>query len=302
MSGPLARIGRVAVTEWGLALRSRRALVVTLLFLAVSCLVMYCTISIFAALEREVVTALRLPPSATTGAVSMALWKSPIFVRIMDHFAGNSLVFADIRGRHPILLAYAMFLFQIVPLLTLLVSASRVADDVRNGTARYWLVRVTRTEWSLGKFFGEALMLAAAMGVGALAAWGVVLCRLPAADGLRTLPGIVDWTVRAWMYAIAWLGLFLGLSHVVKSGGKAMALGILSLLGAAAWSLMLENASGLSDCLSGLTHLDVLVPEASWPLLWRRSPSAVLQGAVQLAALAFLYLALGAAIFRRRDV
>ena len=73
MSGPLARIGRVAVTEWGLALRSRRALVVTLLFLAVSCLVMYCTISIFAALEREVVTALRLPPSATTGAVSMAL-------------------------------------------------------------------------------------------------------------------------------------------------------------------------------------------------------------------------------------
>ena len=81
-----------------------------------------------------------------------------------------------------------------------------------------------------------------------------------------------------------------------------MALGILSLLGAAAWSLMLENASGLSDCLSGLTHLDVLVPEASWPLLWRRSPSAVLQGVVQLAALAFFYLALGAAVFRRRDV
>ena len=302
MSGPLARIGRVAVTEWGLALRSRRALVVTLLFLAVSCLVMYCTISIFAALEREVVTALRLPPSATTGTVSMALWKSPIFVRIMDHFAGNSLVFADIRGRHPILLAYAMFLFQVVPLLTLLVSASRVADDVRNGTARYWLVRVTRTEWSLGKFFGEALMLAAAMGVGALAAWGVVLCRLPAADGLRTLPGIVDWTVRAWMYAFAWLGLFLGLSHIVKSGGKATALGILALLGAVAWSLMLKNIAENVTGFGWVGHLDALVPRSVWTCLWRRSPAVVLQGVVHLAALAFLYLSLGAAVFRRRDI
>ena len=302
MSGALARVARVAVTEWATALRSRRALVVTLLFVAVSGVVMYGTISIFAALEQEVVTALRLPASSTTGSVSMALWKSPIFVRIMDHFANNSLVFADIRGRHPILLAYAMFLFQIVPLLTLLVAAPRVADDVRNGTARYWLLRVTRTEWSLGKFFGEALMLAAAMTAGALAAWVTTLCRLPVADGLRMLPGVLDWTARAWAYAFAWLGLFLGLSHVVKSGGKATALGILALMGAAAWGLMLRNvADGVPGC-GWASHLDSLVPNAAWTLLWRRSPSAVLQGVVHLGALAFLYLGLGAAVFRGRDV
>ena len=41
MSGALARIGRVAVTEWAVAVRSRRALVVTLLFLAtLLCLIM----------------------------------------------------------------------------------------------------------------------------------------------------------------------------------------------------------------------------------------------------------------------
>lgn len=299
MSGAFARVARVAVTEWGLALRSRRALVVTLLFVAVSGLVMYCTISLFAALEQEVAAALRLPPSSSTGSVSMALWKSPIFVRIMDHFANSSLVFADIRGRHPILLAYAMFLFQIVPLLTLLVSVSRVADDVRSGAARYWLVRVTRAEWSLGKFVGEALMLVTAMSVGALAAWGVVLCRLPVADGLGLLPGVFDWTMRAGVYAFAWLGLFMGLSHVVKSGGKAMALGILALLAATVWTPLLNVMQG---SLPGLSHLDVLVPGASWSLLWRRSPSALLEGVVHLTALAFLYLGLGAAFFRRRDV
>ena len=41
MSGAISRITRVAVTEWAVAVRSRRALVVTLLFLAVSGGLMY---------------------------------------------------------------------------------------------------------------------------------------------------------------------------------------------------------------------------------------------------------------------
>ena len=302
MSGALARVWHVAEMEWSLAVRSRRALVTTLLFVAVAIGVMYATISAFTAVEQQLVQSLGLPESETPGAALMALWKSKPFVRFMEHLSQGSLMFADIRGRHPLLLVYAVFLFQIVPLLTLLVSASRVADDVRSGAARYWLVRVSRTEWSLGKFFGEALMLALAMGVGALAAWVLMICRLSAADGLSMLPGILDWTVRAWAYAFAWLGLFLGLSHIVKSGGKATALGILALLGAAMWSLALRN---LAENVSGFGwagHLDVLVPNSAWTLLWRRSPAVVLQGVVHLGALAFLYLGLGAAAFRRRDV
>lgn len=302
MSGPLARIVRVAVTEWNLAVRSRRALVVTLLFLAVSGGLMYMMISSFAALEQTLVETLNLPGGGETGSVSMTLWKSKPFVRMVEHFAGSSLVFADIRGRHPILLAYAMLVFQCVPLLTLLVAAPRVADDLRSGAARYWFVRVTRAEWSLGKYLGEALMMATAMLAGALAAWGVVLFRLPAADGVPMLAGIFDWTLRAWGYSLAWLGLFLGLSHIVRSGGKATALGVLALLGAAAWGLMLKNVAEGVDCLSWASHLDVFVPGSAWALLWRRSPAVLLQGVVHLLALAFLYLGLGAAFFRGRDV
>lgn len=288
--------------EWGLAARSRRAMVMTLLFLAVAAGVMYLTITSFMAIEREVLGSLGLPTDGAPGSAMMTLWKSKPFVRFVDHVSGGSLVFADIRGRHPILLVYAVFLFQIVPLLTLLVSSSRVADDIRSGAARYWLVRVTRTEWSLGKFFGEALMLASAMVVGALAAWGVVLARLPFADGLAMLPGIVDWTLRAWVYAFAWLGLFLGLSHLVKSGGKATALSILALLGTAAWGTLLNNLAENVAGFGWAPHLDALVPNSAWTLLWRRSVPAVLEGVVRLASLAFLYLALGAAVFRRRDI
>ena len=302
MSGSLARVGRVAAMEWGLAVRSRRAMVMTLLFLAVAAGVMYLTITSFMAIEREVLSSLSLPTDGAPGSAMMTLWKSKPFVRFVEHVSQGSLVFADIRGRHPLLLVYAFFMFWVAPFLTLLVSASRVAEDVRSGAARYWLVRVSRTEWSLGKFFGEALMLAVAMGVGALAAWAVMLCRLSVADGLSMLPGVLDWTVRAWVYAFAWLGLFLGLSHIVKSGGKATALGILALLGAVAWSLMLKNLAENVTGFGWAGHLDALVPDSAWTLLWRRSPAVVLQGVVHLAALAFLYLSLGAAVFRRRDV
>jgi len=298
----LRRTGLVALVEWRTALRTRRALVMTLLFVAVAGLVMYGTVSIFAAMEREVVALLKLPDAGTTGSVTMTLWKSPSFSRFVEHLCPGSLVFADVRGRHPILLAYALFIFQIAPLLTLLVSSARVCDDVRTGTARYWLVRVTRTEWSLGKFFGEAMMLAASMLAGALAAWGVACGRLSGADGLALLPGLVDWTARAWMYSFAWLGLFTGISHVVKSGGKATALSILVLLAAAAWPAMLANLAPDGGLPAGLTHLDLLVPSPSRWILFRRAPGALAFGITHLAALAFLYLSLGAAVFRRRDV
>ena len=302
MSGSLARIWNVAAMEWSLAVRSRRALVTMLLFVAVAVGVMYLTITSFTAIERELLASLGLPPSDTPGAALTTLWKSKPFVKFAEHVAGSSLVFADIRGRHPILLVYAVFLFHVVPLLTLLVAASRVADDIRSGAARYWLVRVSRAEWSIGKFFGEALMLVVAMGVGALAAEAVVVFRLSAADGFAMLLGILDWTLRAGVYAFAWLGLFLGLSHIVKSGGKATALGILALLGALAWIPMLDNLAESVPGFGWALHLDALVPRSAWTLLWRRSPAVVFQGVVHLVSLAFLYLALGAAVFRGRDV
>lgn len=295
----VSRVFRVAFVELSAAVRNRRAVVTTLLFAAVAVAAMYGTISAFAAMEQEVLRGLGLPPSENPGAVTMTLWKSKPFTRIISNLAGNSLVFADIAGRHPIVLAYALFIFHIVPLLTLIVSAPRVASDLRSGAARYWLVRVTRTEWSFGLFFGEALMIAVAMLVGAAAAWGTAAWRLGGADLLLVGSGLLDWSARAWVYAFAWLGLFMGLSHIAKSGGKATALAVLGMMGAAAWTPMLRN---VSEWLAWAPHLDILVPQSSIGLLWRRSLPAFLLGVVQLSALAFTYLLAGVAVFRRRDV
>ena len=134
----VARIVRVAIADIGTSLRSRRAIVMILLFAAVSALISYALVSAFAAIEREVVAALGLPAADNPCAVSATLWKSKPFMRFASGVAGGNLVFADIIGRHPLVLAYAFFMFSTVAILTLLVSAPKIADEIRSGAARYW--------------------------------------------------------------------------------------------------------------------------------------------------------------------
>ena len=298
----VARVFSVAVADVATSLRSRRALVMILLFAAVSAFIAYALVSGFAAIEREVVAALGLPAADNPCAVTATLWKSKPFMRFANGVAGGNLVFADIIGRHPLVLAYAFFMFSTVAILTLLVSAPKIADEIRTGAARYWLVRTTRGEWSLGKFLGETALVAVSLSAGSLSAWAVVAFRLPGSTGAVLLPDFLDWTARAAVYAFAWLGLFTGISHIARSGGKAVAFSIMAMIALSVWPVTLGNAAESWPFLSFVTGLDVLAPHSAMSLMWRRAPAALVRGVFHLSAISFLYAGIGAAIFRRRDI
>ena len=174
----LKSIVQTALCEWENALRSRRALVLLLLYLAAAVLCMNGTISVLGKMETELVRVLRLPDSGQTGVVSETLWKSKAFRNMVATAVDDRLVFEDISQRHPVELLYAWFAFLCAPILVVLVSGTRVADDLRTGVARYMLMRVTRLEWSLGKYVGQALMIVCALAVSAFGAWCVALYRL----------------------------------------------------------------------------------------------------------------------------
>ena len=176
----LKSIVQTALCEWENALRSRRALVLLLLYLAAAVLCMNGTISVLGKMETELVRVLRLPDSGQAGVVSETLWKSKSFRNMIAAGVDDRLVFEDISKRHPVELLYAWFAFFCAPLLVVLVSGTRVAEDLRTGVARYMLVRTSRLEWSLGKYAGQALMIACALAVSAVGAWCVALYRLPA--------------------------------------------------------------------------------------------------------------------------
>ena len=294
----LARIFHVALAEWAGAVRSRRALVLLLLYLVAAVMCMYGTISIFSKMETELAQVLQLPEAEQTGVVSKTLWTSKPFRKMTRAVIRNDLVFRDIEGRHPIELVYAWFVFLCAPLLVVLVAGNRVADDLRSGAVRYAIVRCTRTEWSVGKYVGQALMLVCALAASAVGAWIVALCRLSDAGAL--LPAMFDGGARAWIYSLAWLGVALGISHLTRTGSRATALGIFAVAALTALPMILSWTGARFD-LPWLVNFDLVSPVTSKILLWRQDVAPLAEASFRLVLLGIFYLALGNAVFRRRD-
>lgn len=294
----LARIFHVALAEWAGAVRSRRALVLLLLYLVAAVMCMYGTISIFSKMETELAQVLQLPEAEQTGVVSKTLWTSKPFRKMTRAVIRNDLVFRDIEGRHPIELVYAWFVFLCAPLLVVLVAGNRVADDLRSGAVRYAIVRCTRTEWSVGKYVGQALMLVCALAASAVGAWIVALCRLSDAGAL--LPAMFGWGARAWIYSLAWLGVALGISHLTRTGSRATALGIFAVAALTALPMILSWTGARFD-LPWLVNFDLVSPVTSKILLWRQDVAPLAEASFRLVLLGIFYLALGNAVFRRRD-
>lgn len=294
----LARIFHVALAEWAGAVRSRRALVLLLLYLVAAVMCMYGTISIFSKMETELAQVLQLPEAEQTGVVSKTLWTSKPFRKMTRAVIRNDLVFRDIEGRHPIELVYAWFVFLCAPLLVVLVAGNRVADDLRSGAVRYAIVRCTRTEWSVGKYVGQALMLVCALAASAVGAWIVALCRLSDAGAL--LPAMFGWGARAWIYSLAWLGVALGISHLTRTGSRATALGIFAVAALTALPMILSWTGTRFD-LPWLVNFDLVSPVTSKILLWRQDVAPLAEASFRLVLLGIFYLALGNAVFRRRD-
>ena len=294
------RIAQSALAECVNAIHSRRAVVILVLYLVSSVFCMTGTISALGKMESELANVLQIPESDRTGVISATLWKSKPFKRMVRKAVDNDLVYRDIEGRHPAELIYAWFVFLFTPLLAVLTAGNRIADDLRSGAVRYSIVRVTRLEWTLGKYAGQVMMVAIALAVSAVGAWIVAAARLSGVGAMGLLPSMFGWSVRAGMYALAWLGVAMGISHITRSGNRATAIGMLAMALLAAWPVILRLWGDWVDW-TWLEHFDVFAPSSAEGSLWRRGFVPLFTGGVKLAALGMFYLMLGHAVFRRRD-
>ena len=301
MTAAFRRIWLMSVAEWRGAIRSRRALVLFVLYLSTAVLCMYGTISLLGKMEAELSNLLMLPGGGDAGIVSETLWKSAPFRRMVRSVVGDSLVFESLLSRHPVELLYAWFAFLLAPMLVVLVSGGSVAEDRRTGAVRYMLTRVTRLEWSVGKYVGQAMLIACAVALGAAGAWVVAWARMPSDPAFRILVPMFGWAAKAWVYSLAWLGLALGLSHLVRASGKAVALGILAQFALSVAVGLVKMSVTMFDWPPALMHLVALSPAYSEDALWRGAPIALAGAAFHLVTLGFVYLMAGAAVFARRD-
>lgn len=298
----LRQIWRVACYEWFDALRSRRALVVLLLYMAAAVCNMYWSINLLHKVESELVTVLQLPPSEHAGVVSTTLWKSKPFQRMMKQVAGNNQVLQDITGKHPVELIYAWFAFFYTPLLVVLVAGNRIAEDLGSGAVRYVVFRTSRVSWTIGKFLGQALMIGLALILSGIGAYAVAKYRLAGSGTPDLFLNILQWSARAWIFSIPYLGLAMGLSHLTKSGSKATVMGILAITACFVVAILLRHFTADTGWRAYLPYLGLIVPDEHKMDLWRNSLAPVVTGSVYLMTLGFCYLFAGYALFRRRDV
>lgn len=297
------RLCQAALSELLDAIRSRRALVVLVLYFAASLLSMSGSIALLGKVERQVSEVLQIDATEgdRQGAVSAALWKSEKFQKIVRGALKDSLVYDDICGKHPAELLYAWFAFLFVPLLTILVGANRVADDLRSGSVRYMITRVTRLEWSLGKYLGLALMLLTGLLIGGLAGWCVAALQLGGADISALLPSMLGWSVKAWFLSLSWLGFALGISHLFQSGAKATAMCVIVFV---VLSIAVKVLAALIDhgtVSSWLAFICRVDPAAHELGLWRATFLPVVTSASSLVMLGLAFLSAGYAFFARRD-
>jgi ABC-type transport system involved in multi-copper enzyme maturation permease subunit len=142
----------------------------------------------------------------------------------------------------PVVLLFVFKLtLRFVPLLIALMGFDQMAGELGPKSIRFLVVRVKRTNLSLGKFFSQVTIFAALLAICTLLM--VVVAKLLNND--FAAKDVIIWTLRllvsSFVLATAYLALTTLCSSIVKSGAVALVLNIMVLFGI--WALAFVGES-----------------------------------------------------------
>ncbi len=296
-----SKIGFVARAELHDALRSRRFVLMLALYILGAGGACFGLITALHRVEVELSNALGLTAAASPGAVADALWQSVTFQRMVRELVGNEQVGQELLGVAPIALIYGWLAFTFTPILILLSTPSRIAEEVASGYARFSVVRVTRTEWCLGKYLGQALEVMIPLLLSAVSAWGVARFRLQSLAGADVIGAMLMYGLKVWVYCMAFVGLGLGVSQVCRSPNQAVVLALLLWTG-------LSIIRGASQWVSApiwkqvLDSVSVFAPATQRLDMWRTNPVYYVPAMIYSITLGLVYFSLGHWCFLRKDL
>lgn len=283
------------------SVRSRRVIVLGLLYVAGSVAGALLFVTVLHKVERQVAESLGVTVAAGTGSVTATLWKSVGFRHLLTSLAGSESLAVSLLRYPPLALFYGWLSFTFTPALVMLTSSARIAEEVWSGSARFVLFRVSRLHWCLGKFAGQALQLLGALLLSAAGAWVVGWLRMKSFEPSATAWAMLLFTVRAWVYSLAFLGVALAVSQWCAAPNLALTLGFLAMIA-------LEIVSGIAGHFAGegwrraWDVVQALTPGGHGIDLWWGDLAHLVPAGVFLGALAFAYFAAGYARFVRRDL
>jgi hypothetical protein len=292
----LRKLSVVARFELAEALRSRLVSVVLALYGAGAALGAY----VFSRALEAAEAAAREQMLGTFGAqvIPDDLVRQQALPRVIRFFVADEALQQELIAVEPLAIFYGFMALSCVAPLLLMTSGGLHAQDVASGATRFVLTRCDRFVWSLGKLLGHATLLALGLVVGAFATAAVAELR----TGIDA--GSVFWLLRAafraWIYGLAYLGIFSAISLAVRVPSRARALSVAALF--ALW--VGHSICGSSYWTARLPPLALGVwffPAEYELALWSPSWLASVPAMAALLGIAGVSFTAGFALFRRSD-
>ncbi len=301
MPSPLRTVWTVAANELADSIRSRRVIVLVLLYLAGSVAGTAIFISVIQKVEHQLVQSLGIAAVKTTGSVTATLWKSEGFRQTLIHLVGDRELAVRLLDIPPLALFYGWLSFAFAPALVMLTSSTRISEEISTGSIRFVLFRASRLQWCAGKVLGQAGQLLAALLLSAVGAWLTGLLRMESFQPLPTAIAMLAFVGKAWVYSMAFLGLATAISELCAAPNVALAFGFMSLIGMSIITAVSERFAGdgvrrMWDLLNALT------PGSHSMDMWWGDAAHAVPAVTFLLSLGVVYVMAGYARFSRRDL
>lgn len=294
-------IGIIARNELADSARSRRVMVMLLLYVLGAMAGTALFISVLQKIEGQLVQSLGLAAPKDAGGVTATLWQSKAFREMLTHLIGDRKLAESLLAVPPLALFYGWLSFAFAPALVMLTSSTRIAEEISTGSVRFVMFRAARSHWCIGKFAGQAVQVLGALLLSAAGAWVIGRFRMHSFEPVATAQYMLLYAVKAWVYALPFLGLALGISQLFTAPNLALAFGFLSLVAVSVLSRVSAWQAG-DGWRRAWDVVNALTPGGHRQDLWWGDAAHLVPAIAFLLALAAIYLTAGYARFARRDL
>ncbi|NOY28406.1 MAG: ABC transporter permease subunit [Oligoflexia bacterium] len=283
------------------ALRSRKAVLLLLLYLAGATATSGAFVSVLRSIEKGMADTLAVAHTEQPGTMTASLMKSDQLHDVVEELVGDPVLAAELVAVPPLALFYGWVAMTFVPVLVTITSSDAIAADVDCGASRFALVRSSRGAWASGKLLGQAVLMGTGVALGGLGSWMVGLFALADYPAANTAMWMARLGGRACVSGFAYLGLVMGISQITRSANKARAGGLLALVLVGVGRQFLQ-APRVHDAAPVIfDSLLVLFPGSHALDLWRPEWSQRLPAELILLAIGGCAFMAGHAWFLRRD-
>ena len=195
----------------------------------------------------------------------------------------------------PQLAAWWAVALYVLPAVAVFASADQIASDRARGTLRYLVMRASRTEILLGRFLGQALLMAGVVLVTAASVLVLVAIDRPDALGpaTRSLPASV---LALWLTLLPWIALMALVSALSATPGQATRYALIL------WVALSLLSGWLSRRFGERGWVEHLMPGSGVSaMLGRGAETALAPASIGLVHTA-VFLGLAALVMTRRDL